>query len=69
MTVRRVVLYAAITAALGYIAAGSGSTLAVATGMGRTATGIDIDSRNAELARERVGMFLQVDYGTREATA
>lgn len=43
--------------------AGSGTTLAVATGMGRTATGIDLDSRNADLARERVGMFLDIDWG------
>lgn len=38
--------------------AGSGTTLAVATGMGRDAIGIDIDGRNVHLARERVGMFL-----------
>ena len=38
--------------------AGSGTTLAVATGLGRDAIGIDIDERNADLARERVGMFL-----------
>ena len=41
--------------------AGSGTTLAVCTGMARDATGIDIDERNADLARERVGMFLDVD--------
>jgi hypothetical protein len=41
--------------------AGSGTTLAVSTGHGRDAIGIDIDSRNADLARERVGMFLTVD--------
>ena len=41
--------------------AGSGTTLAVATGHGRDAIGIDIDSRNADLARERVGMFLSVE--------
>ena len=41
--------------------AGSGTTLAVATGHGRDAIGIDIDSRNADLALERVGMFLTVD--------
>jgi site-specific DNA-methyltransferase (cytosine-N4-specific) len=35
--------------------AGSGTTLAVATGHGRDAIGIDLDSRNLELARERVG--------------
>jgi site-specific DNA-methyltransferase (adenine-specific) len=40
--------------------AGSGTTLAVATGHGRDAIGIDIDERNADLARERVGMFLTV---------
>jgi hypothetical protein len=38
--------------------AGSGTTLAVATGHGRDAIGIDIDPRNADLALERVGMFL-----------
>ena len=48
--------------------AGSGTTLAVATGMGRTATGIDIDERNALLALERVGMFLDIDYPTRTAS-
>jgi hypothetical protein len=35
--------------------AGSGTTLAVATGHGRDAIGIDLDSRNLELARDRVG--------------
>lgn len=40
--------------------AGSGTTLAVATGHGRDAIGIDIDERNADLARQRVGMFLTV---------
>lgn len=40
--------------------AGSGTTLAVATGCGRDAIGIDLDRRNAELARERIGMFLDV---------
>ena len=34
---------------------GSGTTLAVATGHGRDAIGIDLDARNADLARERVG--------------
>lgn len=43
--------------------AGSGTTLAVATGLGRQATGIDLDQRNAHLAQERVGMFLTVDTG------
>lgn len=40
--------------------AGSGTTLAVATGHGRDAIGIDLDERNADLARQRVGMFLEV---------
>lgn len=40
--------------------AGSGTTLAVATGLGRDAVGIDLDARNADLAAERVGMFLEV---------
>jgi site-specific DNA-methyltransferase (cytosine-N4-specific) len=35
--------------------AGSGTTLAVATGHGRDAIGIDLDARNLELARDRVG--------------
>lgn len=35
--------------------AGSGTTLAVATGHGRTALGFDLDERNADLARDRVG--------------
>ena len=43
--------------------AGSGTTLAVATGHGRDCIGIDLDERNVDLARERVGMFLEVDLG------
>jgi DNA modification methylase len=39
--------------------AGSGTTLQVATGHGRDAIGIDLDERNVDLARDRVGMFLQ----------
>lgn len=39
--------------------AGSGTTLSVATGMSRDAIGIDLDPRNEDLARERVGMFLE----------
>jgi hypothetical protein len=39
--------------------AGSGTTLAVATGLGRDAIGIDIDPRNYNLASQRIGMFLQ----------
>jgi DNA modification methylase len=39
--------------------AGSGTTLAVAVGHGRDAIGIDLDSRNAQLAQERIGMFFK----------
>lgn len=43
--------------------AGSGTTLAVATGHGRDAIGIDLDERNGELARERVGpMFFELEH-------
>jgi hypothetical protein len=42
---------------------GSGTTLAVASGMGRDSVGIDLDARNAHLAEQRVGMFLTVDWG------
>jgi hypothetical protein len=48
---------------------GSGTTLAVASGMGRDSVGIDLDERSADLARERVGMFLEVDYPSREVPA
>jgi DNA modification methylase len=41
--------------------AGSGTTLAVAFGNGRSSIGIDLDARNAELARQRVGMWLEVE--------
>lgn len=45
--------------------AGSGTTLAVATGHGRDAIGIDLDARNADLALERVGpLLLTVEEGT-----
>jgi hypothetical protein len=48
--------------------AGSGTTLAVATGHGRDAIGIDLDSRNADLALDRVGpLILTVE--TKEAAA
>ena len=47
--------------------AGSGTTLAVATGHGRDAVGFDLDERNAALAMERVGMFLTVDHLERAA--
>lgn len=39
--------------------AGSGTTGAVATGNGRDAVLIDLDPRNFDLARERIGMFLE----------
>jgi DNA modification methylase len=42
--------------------AGSGTTLMVATGMGRDAIGIDLDERNADLARERIGMFVDIEH-------
>lgn len=35
--------------------AGSGTTLAVTTGHGRDAIGVDLDARNVDLARDRVG--------------
>jgi hypothetical protein len=38
--------------------AGSGTTLMVATGHGRDAIGIDLDARNTDLARDRVGPLL-----------
>lgn len=40
---------------------GSGTTLVVAHGLSRSGIGIDIDERNADLARERVGMWLEVE--------
>jgi site-specific DNA-methyltransferase (cytosine-N4-specific) len=40
--------------------AGSGTTLAIASGLGRDAIGIDLDERNEHLVRERCGMFLEV---------
>lgn len=49
--------------------AGSGTTLAVATGHGRDAIGIDLDERNADLALERCGMFLTVEHHNREGVA
>lgn len=41
--------------------AGSGTTLQVATGHGRDAIGIELDERNADLVRDRCGMFLSVE--------
>lgn len=37
--------------------AGSGTTLDVAHGLGRSAVGIDLDPRNVALAQDRLGMF------------
>jgi len=49
---------------------GSGTTLQVATGHGRDAIGIDLDSRNAELAVERIGgLFLTVEHFTNKSAA
>jgi hypothetical protein len=41
--------------------AGSGTTLEAAQAVGRHAIGIDFDPRNADLAQQRVGMFLTVE--------
>jgi site-specific DNA-methyltransferase (cytosine-N4-specific) len=50
--------------------AGSGTTLAVATGHGRNAIGIDIDGRNADLALGRVGpLMLTVEHISSEGAA
>ena len=46
---------------------GSGTTGLAATGAGRDATLIDIDDRNADLARDRIGMFLNVTEHTKGA--
>jgi DNA modification methylase len=40
--------------------AGTGTTLEAAQAVGRHAIGIDLDPRNADLARDRVGMFLEI---------
>jgi hypothetical protein len=40
---------------------GSGTVGAVATGHGRDAILVDLDERNAELARDRIGMFCTVE--------
>lgn len=44
---------------------GTGTTLLAATGLGRDAVGVDLDERNAWLARERLGMFLDVEEPSR----
>jgi site-specific DNA-methyltransferase (adenine-specific) len=48
---------------------GSGTTGVVASGRSRDCTLIDLDDRNAELARERLGMFLEVETHQPEAVA
>lgn len=49
---------------------GTGTTAMVATGNERNCVLIDIDDRNAELCRERVGLFLaDVEYFTKEGAA
>lgn len=48
---------------------GSGTTAEVATGHGRDCISIDFDERNADLAANRVGMFLDVEYPTIEVPA
>jgi site-specific DNA-methyltransferase (adenine-specific) len=48
---------------------GSGTTGVVAQGRARDCTLIDLDSRNAELARERLGMFLEVEHHTEAVVA
>lgn len=40
--------------------AGTATTLQVAEGHGHDSIGIDLDVRNADLAHERLGMFLEV---------
>lgn len=49
--------------------AGSGTTLMVASGHGRDSIGIDLDERNAELARDRVGPLLLEVVDMRERAA
>ena len=41
--------------------AGTGTTLQVAAGHGRHGLGIDLDERNLELARERIGGLFLTD--------
>lgn len=48
---------------------GSGTTAVVALGHGRDAVLIDLDERNAELARQRVGMWLEVEQHAAETVA
>lgn len=48
---------------------GSGTTGLVANGLSRDAILLDLDERNADLARERLGMFMTVEYAARESAA
>lgn len=48
---------------------GSGTTGLVATGLSRDAILIDLDARNADLATERLGMFLTVEHLATEGAA
>jgi site-specific DNA-methyltransferase (adenine-specific) len=48
---------------------GSGTTGLVASGRSRDCTLVDLDDRNADLARERLGMFLEVTHHNPEAAA
>lgn len=48
---------------------GSGTTLMVATGNDRDAIGIDLDARNADLAVERLGMFVTIEHHETEGAA
>lgn len=45
---------------------GSGTTLAVATGRGHHAIGIDLDPRNVALARDRVGPLMLDEFSLDE---
>jgi site-specific DNA-methyltransferase (adenine-specific) len=43
---------------------GTGTTLAAAQDLGRDGLGVDIDADNAWLARERCGLFLEIEDHT-----
>jgi hypothetical protein len=49
--------------------AGTATSLMAAQDLGRDAIGIDLDERNADLARSRVGMFLEVDHFSSEVVS
>jgi site-specific DNA-methyltransferase (adenine-specific) len=46
---------------------GSGTTAEAAQAVGRSAILIDLDARNADLAQQRVGMFLEIDTDSKAA--